>query len=130
MATTMHRSMTSHFSSTIAGWIRMWLTDAISAVKVMMKVLVPTAVFSSMPRKAVNTISIIMPPPVPTKPVPKPIVRPKNSDTATPFHPSLAPFAAVSFRLLSGFTRNRMPMPNVKNSVNAPRTTFPARNAA
>ena len=68
----------------------MWLTEAIRAVKVMMKVLVPTALFSSMPKKAVNTTSIIMPP-EPTNPVPKPMVRPKNRETATPFQSSAGP---------------------------------------
>ena len=69
------------------------ITEAISAVKVMMKVLVPTAVFSSIPKNTVNTISIIMPPPVPTKPVPNPIGIPKNSERSTPFQPSFAPFS-------------------------------------
>ena len=49
----------------------MWLTKAMRAVKVMIKVLVPTVDFSCMPRKAVNTIRSSMPPPEPTKPVPK-----------------------------------------------------------
>ena len=50
---------TGHRSSRMAGWMRIWLTEAMRAVKVMIKVLVPTAAFSSMPRKAVNTTSII-----------------------------------------------------------------------
>lgn len=91
--------------------------------------LVPTAVLSSMPRKAVNTTSIIMPPPVPTKPVPKPMVRPKNREIATPFQSSFSPFPAASFRLVSGFTRKRMPMKKVKKSVKLPSITLPTRNA-
>ena len=85
VATTMHRSITSHFSIMIAGWIIMWLTEAMRAVKVIINVLVPTAVLRSMPRKTVKTTSIIMPPPVPTKPVPKPMVSPKNREVSTPF---------------------------------------------
>lgn len=60
-------------------------------VKVIMKVLVSTAVLSSMPRKAVNTTSIIMPPPGPTKPVPKPMVRPKNSEIIIPLQSGFSP---------------------------------------
>ena len=39
-----------------------------------------TAVLSSIPRKAVKTTSIIIPPPVPANPVPKPMVRPKSRE--------------------------------------------------
>ncbi len=105
----------------------MWLTEAMSAVKVMMKVLVPTAVFRSMPRKTVKTTSIIMPPPVPTKPVPKPIVRPKKSEIRTPFQSSAEPLGGASSLVVSGFTRKRIPMAKVRKSVKVPRTTFPAR---
>ena len=129
VATAIQISITSHFSRTMAGWIRIWLTDAISAVKVMMKVLVPTAVLSSMPRKAVKTISIIMPPPVPTNPVPKPMVSPKNSEMTTPFQFSFSPFPACDFRLVPGFTRKRMPMQKVRNSVKLPSTTLPTIKA-
>ena len=38
------------------------------------------AVLSSIPRKAVKTTSIIIPPPVPANPVPKPMVRPKSRE--------------------------------------------------
>ena len=129
VATAIQSSITSHFSSRIAGWIRIWLTEAISAVKVMMNVLVPTAVFSSIPRKAVNTTSIIMPPPVPTKPVPKPIVKPKNKEIATPFRSSISPFPAVFFLLVSGLIRKRMPMKKVRKSVKLPSTTLPTIKA-
>lgn len=44
----------------------------------MIKVPVPTKVFSSMSRNTVKTTSIIIQPPVPTKPVPKPMVKPKK----------------------------------------------------
>ena len=88
VATTMHKSITGHFSKTIAGWMRMWLVEAMRAVNVMMKVLVPTAVLSSMPRKAVKTMSIIMPPPVPTNPVPNPIGIPQKSEMITPLIPN------------------------------------------
>ncbi len=45
------------------GSIKMWLKDAINAVKVIMNVLVPTAVLSYISRNAVS-ITIIMPLPV------------------------------------------------------------------
>ena len=65
------------------------------AVKVMINVLVPTAGFNSIPRKTVKTTSIIIPPPVPTNPVPNPIVIPKNRETAIPFQSSFSPFEIV-----------------------------------
>ena len=37
----------------------MWLTDAMSAVNVIINVLVPTAVFNAMPKKTVKTINKI-----------------------------------------------------------------------
>ena len=83
-----------------------------------------------MPRNAVKTTSIIIPPPVPTKPVPKPMVRPKNREIATPFQSSFSPLAAVSFRLVSGLIRKRMPMKKVRKSVKLPSTTLPTRKAA
>ena len=95
----------------------------------MMKVLVPTAVLSSIPRNAVNTTSIIMPPPVPTKPVPKPMVSPKNREITIPFTSSFSPLPAVFSLLVSGFTRKRIPMKKVRKSVKLPNTTFPARKA-
>ena len=129
VATTMQTSITSHFSMTMAGWIRMWLMAAMRAVKVIMKVLVPTEVFSSIPRKTVKTMSIIIPPPVPTKPVPNPIGRPHRMEMMTPFSPSLSPFETWFSRLVSGFTRKRMPMQKVRNRVKLPKTTFPTMNA-
>ena len=47
VATTMQMTSASHRSSRMAGLMRMWLAEAMRAVKVMMNVLVPTAVFSS-----------------------------------------------------------------------------------
>ena len=67
----------------------------------------------------------LMPPPVPTKPVPKPMVRPKNKEIATPFQSSFSPFPAVFFLLVSGLTRKRMPMQKVRKSVKLPSTTLP-----
>ena len=128
--TAMHRSSTGHRSSRMAGWIRMWLTEAMRAVKVMIKVLVPTAAFSSMPKKAVNTTSIIIPPPEPTNPVPKPMVRPKNREIAIPFPSSFDPLVLVCARSVLGFTRKRMPMQKVRIRVKPPSTTFPAFQAA
>ena len=100
------------------------------AVKVMINVLVPTAGFNSMPRKTVKTTSIIIPPPVPTNPVPNPIVIPKNRETAIPFQSSFSPFETVLSLVVSGLTRKRMPMQKVRMRVKPPRTTFPARKAA
>lgn len=57
-----------------------WLTAPVKAVNVMMKTLVPTAVFSSKPRTAVRIRSIIMPPPAPTKPQMKPMAVPQPID--------------------------------------------------
>ena len=107
-----------------------WLTDAISAVNVMISVDVPTALLRFIRRNAVKTISIIIPPPVPKKPVPKPIVSPKNSDTAISFAPRRWFAAIVSLRCVSGLTRKRMPMKNVRKSENVPSTTLPAYHAA
>ena len=129
VATAMQTSIMSHFSSTIAGWIRMWLVEAIRAVNVIMNVLVPTAVLSSIPKKAVKIISIIMPPPVPTKPVPKPTGIPHSIDMITSLSPSFSPFLTGFLRLVSGFTRKRIPMQKVRNNVKLPSTTFPARKA-
>ena len=126
----MQTSITFHFSNRIAGWIKIWLTEAISAVNVMMKVLVPTAVFSSIPRKAVNTISIIIPPPVPTNPVPKPIVKPKNKEIRMSFQSSFAPFSLWFSLEVSGLIRKRIPMKKVRKSVKFPSTTFPTIYAA
>lgn len=130
IATVIHRSSTGQRSSKMAGWMRIWLTEAMSAVEVMIKVLVPTADFNSMPRNAVNTTSIIIPPPEPTKPVPKPIVRPKKSETATPFQSNVEPLPTDCSRSVVGLTRNRMPMQKVRMSVKPPSTMFPAFHAA
>ena len=129
VATVMQTSIMSHFSSTIAGWISMWLVEAIKAVNVIMNVLVPTAVLSSIPKNAVKIMSIIMPPPVPTKPVPKPTGIPNSIDISTSLSPSFSPFLTGFLRLVSGFTRKRIPMQKVRNNVKLPSTTFPARKA-
>ena len=129
VATTMHSSITSHFSKKIAGWIIMWLTDAIKAVNVIMKVLVPTAVFSSIPKKADRTISMVIPPPEPTNPVPKPIGMPQAKERMTSFRPSFVPFFTGFYFAESGFTRKRMPIQTVKIKVKPPKTTLPVKNA-
>ena len=77
-----------------------------------------------------NTTSIIMPPPVPTKPVPKPMVSPKKRETATPLASSRAPAAPASLLRVSGITRKRMPMQKVRNREKPPSTTSPASQAA
>ena len=110
------------FTKMIVGSIRMWLTEAISAVNVMIKVDVPTAVFRSYPSIAVNTISIIMPPPVPKKPVPKPMVSPKNKDTAISFAVSFTLPSFSGRSLESGLTRKRMPIATQRRSENPPST--------
>lgn len=48
-----------------------------------------------------NTTSIIMPPPVPTKPVPKPMVRPKTKIPLTLFQSNAAPLASACSRSVS-----------------------------
>ena len=88
----------------------------------MMKVLVPTAGFRSMPRKAVKTTNIIIPPPEPTKPVPKPMVRPKNSEIRVPFPSSFAPFPTVSFAIYGSYEV-------LQDWINAPDRIAPAEEA-
>ena len=97
--------------------------------KISKKVRLPTAVLRSKPKITVNTINIIIPTPVPTKPVPNPIVRPKNSEINMPFIPNLSVGLAVSFLLISGFIKNLIPMKKDKNRENPPKTTFPACHA-
>ena len=109
--------------------MRIWLIEAISAVNVMIKVLVPTAVFKFIPRKKVNTINIIIPPPVPTKPVPKPIVKPKKREMVMSFRANFEPFFVVFLCSLSGLMRKRIPMQKVKNKENDPKALLPARYA-
>ena len=60
--------------------IAKWDTAPVKAVKVMIKTLVPTAVFSSYPRIEVRMSSIIIPPPAPIKPQIKPIKIPQITD--------------------------------------------------
>ena len=93
-----------------------------TAVKVIMKVEVPTAVLRSYPSIAVKTMSIIIPPPEPKNPVPKPMVKPKNSDTRISRPLSLASpsFEGRSFE--SGLTRKRMPIATQSISENVPST--------
>ena len=62
-----------------------WDTAPVSAVKVMMNTLVPTAVFSSYPSTEVRISSIIMPPPAPTKPQMKPTITPHTTDCTARF---------------------------------------------
>ncbi len=114
----------------IPGAMRKWLTEAMRAVSVMMKVLVPTALLRSIPSKRVKTISIIIPPPVPTKPVPNPMVRPKKRERTMSFE--LIPFLPFSVSALpvSGFRRNLIPIKKVRKSEKDPRTTPPAMYAA
>lgn len=60
--------------------IAKWETAPVNAVKVIMKTLVPTAVFNSYPSTEVRMSNIIIPPPAPTKPQIKPISMPQARD--------------------------------------------------
>lgn len=122
VATRMEMSRYSQHSRMMAGSMRMWLTDAISAVKVMMKVEVPTAVLRSYPSIAVKTISIIMPPPEPKNPVPNPMVRPKKRETAISLTVSLTLPSFSGRSLESGLTRKRIPIATQRNSEKPPST--------
>ena len=57
-----------------------WLTEPVSAVKVIINTLVPTAVFNSYPKTEVRINSIIIPPPAPINPQIKPIIIPDIID--------------------------------------------------
>ena len=54
------------------------LTAPVSAEKVIINTLVPTAVFSSYPSTMVKSISIIIPPPAPKKPQISPMMEPQT----------------------------------------------------
>ena len=88
-----------------------WLTAPVSAVKVMMKTLVPTAVFSSYPSTEVSRSSIIMPPPAPINPQIKPTTEPQSSDWTSRFC-ALTAFIAL-FVVMTGRTMNLMPSSSV-----------------
>lgn len=121
---------TSHRSLIMDGSIKMWLTDAINAVKVIMNVLVPTAVLSYIPGNAVN-ITIIMPLPVSHKSSFKADGQSEEqrnhySCEVHPVKSSFLSFDATSLSCVSGFTRKRMHMKNVRNNENPPRITLSA----
>ena len=85
--------------------------EPVRAVKVMIKTLVPTAVFSSYPIMLVSKRSIIIPPPAPTKPQMKPTATPQTADLMIR---ALAEVAAISsFVVITGFTMNLIPRKSV-----------------
>ena len=65
--------------------IAKWDKAPVRAVKVIMKTLVPTAVFNSYPRTLTRIISIIIPPPAPTTPQIMPITAPETIDWTMAF---------------------------------------------
>ena len=93
-------------------------TAPVSAVKVIINTLVPTAVFSSYPRTEVSISSIIIPPPAPMKPHIKPINTPHTTDCMARFladTPSMA-----SFVVITGLMMNLIPRRNVINTEKLP----------
>ena len=60
--------------------IAKWDIEPVSAVKVIMNTLVPTAVFSSYPSREVRISNIIIPPPAPMNPQMNPITIPATMD--------------------------------------------------
>ena len=95
-----------------------WETAPVSAVKVMMKTLVPTAVFSSYPSTLVRISSIIMPPPAPTNPQINPIITPQTSDCTTRFFAETP--CMVSLVVITGRRMNFTPSRKVINTANPP----------
>ena len=98
--------------------IAKWLPAPVNAVKVMIKTLVPTAVFSSYPKTLVKTSSIIIPPPAPINPQIKPTIVPQTTDCISRFLALTA--AIVSFVVMTGFTINFIPSSSVINTEKLP----------
>ena len=98
--------------------IAKWLKAPVRAVKVIMKTLVPTAVFNSYPKTEVRIKSIIIPPPAPTKPQIQPIIVPQIMDWIILFFGSAA--AMVSFVVITGFIMNLIPSSRVMNVEKPP----------
>ena len=93
-------------------------TAPVRAVKVMMKTLVPTAVFSSYPSTLVRMSSIIMPPPAPIKPQIKPTRTPLTMDWISRL---CASTRIMSSRVvMTGRTMNLTPSRKVMNTENEP----------
>ena len=88
-----------------------WEREPVSAVNVIMKTLVPTAVFSSKLRTLVKRRSIIMPPPAPIKPQIKPTTEPQITDFISFFFAEM--LCMASFVVITGLTINLMPSRNV-----------------
>lgn len=95
-----------------------WETAPVSAVKVMIKTLVPTAVFNSYPRTDVSIKSIIIPPPAPTNPQINPIRTPQRMDWIALFFAETSIMA--SFVVITGFTINFIPSNKVINTETFP----------
>ena len=90
----------------------------VKAVKVIIKTLVPTAVFSSYPKTEVRISSIIIPPPAPMKPQIKPIIIPHITDCIKRFWGLAA--AIFSLVVITGFTMNFIPKIIVINTEKLP----------
>ena len=95
-----------------------WDMAPVSAVKVIINTLVPTAVFNSYPNTDVKIKSIIIPPPAPTKPQIKPIIIPQMTDCMALFLGDTFPMASLV--VMTGFTINLMPRRNVINTEKVP----------
>ncbi len=99
-----------------------WLTDPVSAVKVIINTLVPTAVFNSYPRTLVRIRSIIIPPPAPMKPQINPTTIPLITDCMIRFLP-LTLFMD-SLVVITGFTINLIPSSRVIKTEKLPMVVF------
>ena len=82
-------------------------TAPVNAVNVIINTLVPTAVFNSYPKTLVNTKSIIIPPPAPTKPQIKPTTQPEMIDCIVLL--VFDTFCIASLVVIIGFMINLIP---------------------
>lgn len=98
--------------------IAKWDTAPVNAVNVIMKTLVPTAVFNSYPRTEVKISNIIMPPPAPTNPQINPIRTPHTIDWITRFFAETLSIASLV--VITGFTINLTPNRNVIKTEKLP----------
>ena len=98
--------------------IAKWETEPVSAVNVIIKTLVPTALFNSYPRTLTSIISIIMPPPAPTTPQIIPITAPETIDWIIAFVLVLS--LLLAFASNTGRKINLRPTKSVINIENPP----------
>jgi len=88
-----------------------WEIAPVNAVNVIIKTLVPTAVFNSYPSTVVRIRNIIIPPPAPINPHIKPISIPHIIDCIILFFLDTA--CIDSFVVITGFTINLIPSKKV-----------------